>query len=108
MSVFSERLVALLKEQNLSQRELSDRIGVTQSAMSYYVKGLRLPHGNILAKMASALNTTTDYLLGNDAKNGDKLVYIQRNLQKLNPEQLQKAENILKNVFDDIFEDEEE
>ncbi len=108
MSIFSERLTALLKERNISQKELSEQVGVTQSAMSYYVKGLRLPHGNILSKIATALNTTTDYLLGKDIDPDNKLFYIQRNLQKLDPEQLKKAENILKSVFDDIFEDEEE
>ena len=41
-----------------------------------------------------------------DASN-EKLSYIQRNLDKLDDEQLKKAENVLKVVFDDIFDDDE-
>lgn len=37
--------------------------------MSYYVKGSRIPRGDILTRMANALNTTTDYLLGNISEN---------------------------------------
>lgn len=108
MSVFSDRLKLLLNKKGMNQKDLATKIGVTQSAMSYYVSGARLPHGNILSKIASSLDTTTDYLLGNDSTADDKLVYIQRNLQKLDSDQLKKAENILKSVFDDIFNDDEE
>ncbi len=36
------------------------------------------------------------------------LNYLHRNLNELSEEQLQKAKKILNNVFDDIFNDEEE
>lgn len=38
MSVFSERISELMKSNRLSQKELAARAGVTESAMSYYVK----------------------------------------------------------------------
>lgn len=112
MSVFSERLVTLMNAHKLTQKELAQKIGVTESAMSYYVKGDRMPRIDALTRMAQALHTTTDYLLGTvedcSTAGQEKLQYIQRNLQKLDVTQLKKAETILKTVFDDIFDDDDE
>lgn len=113
MSIFSERVNKLMCHYKLSQKELAAKVGVTESAMSYYVQGKRVPRSDILTKIAKALNTTTDYLLGvtNNISNEtaqDELQYLQRNLGKLDKNQLRKAENILKAAFDDIFNDDED
>lgn len=113
MSIFSDRISLLLSQNNLSQKELAIKAGVTESAMSYYVKGGRTPRGEVLSRIAKALNSTTDYLLGNTAvattgNTSRQLQYLQRNIGKLDHDQLKKAENILKAAFDDIFSDEEE
>lgn len=107
MSKFCERLSILMNEQKLTQKELAIKTGVTESAMSYYVKGVRTPRSDVLTRIAKALNTTTDYLLGADDVPGGELHYIQRNLGKLDSTQLKRAETILKAAFDDIFDDEE-
>lgn len=111
MSVFSDRVNALLKKLSLSQKELAMKVGVTESAMSYYVKGLRTPRSDVLTRMAKELGTTTDYLLGTSdsmiSSEHNDLLYLQRNLQKLDHEELKRAEAILKNVFYDIFDDDE-
>lgn len=108
--MFNERLTALIKAKGFSQKELSKRANITESAMSYYVKGIRTPSGEVLARIARALNTTTDYLLGNtdiaDAPEiNERLIYLQRNLCQLDERQLKKAEKLLQLVFDDVFED---
>jgi transcriptional regulator with XRE-family HTH domain len=112
MSVFSERVTALMNSLGLSQKELAAKVGVTESAMSYYVKGARTPRSDVLTRMAKELETTTDYLLGTSDSlqntESQELLYLQRNLGKLDPERLKKAETILKTVFDDIFEDDDE
>ena len=48
MSVFSERLIALMKQNGINQKELAQKAGVTESAMSYYVKGDRTPRSDVL------------------------------------------------------------
>lgn len=111
MSIFSERITELMTRHGFSQRDLATKAGVTESAMSYYVKGERTPRSDVLTRVANALNTTTDYLLG--ASNSadmveNELLYLQRNLSKLDPQQLKRAETILKAAFDDIFDDEDE
>ena len=114
MSLFSERVSVLLVQQQLSQKELAKKANVTESAMSYYVKGERTPRSDVLIRIAKALNTSTDYLVGNvdnanaDYSESDELLYLQRNLKKLDSDRLRKAEKILKSVFDDIFDDDEE
>ena len=105
------RISTLLKEKNMTQKQLAKLTGVTESALSHYVKGDRTPRSDVLSRIAKALGTTTDYLLGNEvvsAQDDNKLTYLQRNLGKLDEEQLKKAETVLKAVFDDIFEDEED
>ena len=102
-----------MKRNGLSQKELARKVGVTEAAMSYYVRGDRTPRSDVLTRIAKALNTTTDYLLGNSpdavsSAENKELQYLQRNLGKLNEEQLQKAEKLLKVAFDDIFDDDED
>lgn len=113
MSIFSERISELMKSNGLSQKELAIKAGVTESAMSYYVNGDRTPRSDVLTRIAKALGTTTDYLLGNTSEaalnsTDDNLQYLQRNLGKLNTEQLKRAETILKAAFYDIFDDDED
>lgn len=113
MSTFSDRLAAILRKKGMTQKQLAQKTNITESAMSYYVKGTRTPSGDILTKIAVALDTSTDYLLGiaNDPsvpQYKPELHYLQRNLGKLDQDQLRKAEHLLRTVFDEIFDDDEE
>lgn len=67
-----ERITGLLNELGISQRELADRIGITEVSMSRYIRGDRTPKGPIIANMAMALDTTTDYLLGVEKKDDEE------------------------------------
>ena len=51
-------------QMKLSQRELADRINTTEATLSRYVSGAREPKVEVLANIATALGTTSDYLLG--------------------------------------------
>ena len=62
----NERIVILLEQSGLTQKELSNKIGVTEAAMSRYLRGEREPKLNVVSNMATALHTTTDYLLGRE------------------------------------------
>ncbi len=110
MSTISDRMKSLAKLRGLSQKELAQRSGVTESAVSYYMNGTRAPQSAILSRIAVALSTTVDYLLGqtdNPNPPDARLGYIQRNLGKLNDEELQRAETILKAAFNSIFDEED-
>ena len=66
-----ERISEMLRKQGIQQKELAERIGITEAAMSRYIAGTREPKPDVIANMATALHTTSDYLLGieNDAFN---------------------------------------
>lgn len=114
MSVFSERLTALMKAKGFSQKDFAKKANITESAMfAFFAKGVRTPSGEVLARIAKALDTTADYLLGSTdnaqiPEAQKELKYLQRNLGKLDEEQLKKAEGMLKLMFNDIFEDDDE
>lgn len=59
----TNRIKELLSANNMSQKELARNAGITESAISHYIKGDRVPRGVNLMKIAGALGTTTDYLL---------------------------------------------
>lgn len=63
-NVLGNRIADLLEQKNISQRELAERVGVTEVSMSRYINGSRIPKGPILGNIANVLGVTTDFLLG--------------------------------------------
>ncbi len=59
-----KKLKELRKAQNLSQKQVADKIGVTLSAYSNYEQGIREPSYDILKKLCKLFDVTSDYLLG--------------------------------------------
>ena len=63
MITIGGRISELMKKERLNQKELSMMAGVTESALSRYLNNERQPKVEILANIATALNTTSDYLI---------------------------------------------
>lgn len=57
------KLKALLEEKHITQRELAEKAGVTEQAMSRYVNGTRTPKVTTYAAMTQALGIGIDDLL---------------------------------------------
>lgn len=62
--IFISRLDQARKEKGLTQRELANRVGVTEVSMSRYVNGARVPKEPIVVNIAKALGVSVDYLVG--------------------------------------------
>ena len=62
-SALGDRLLALLHKQHLNQKQLAQNVGVTEAAISHYIKGDRVPRSTVLAKIANELGTTSDFLM---------------------------------------------
>ncbi len=60
------RLKELRKSKHLSQTALGNKIGVTKISISGYENETRIPSLENIIKLADALETTTDYLLGRE------------------------------------------
>lgn len=50
-----EKVQKWLDENNLSQRELADQVGMTEVSMSRFLRGERLPHAPYMANIASVM-----------------------------------------------------
>ena len=60
---FSKNLAGLLKNNNISQKELAKKIGVSPSTVSMWVTGNSSPRMDLLEKIAEVFNITPSVLL---------------------------------------------
>lgn len=61
------RIEELLKEKNMTQRELAERSCTSDAAISHYIKGDRTPNSSTLSNIATVLGTTSSFLLGDES-----------------------------------------
>ena len=62
--VFPQRLREIMRSKNITQKDLAAEIGKTRQAVSYYMDGSSGPDWQTLARIASFLGVSSDYLLG--------------------------------------------
>lgn len=110
--IFMKRMKELRQKKGISMEELATALGVSKSRINMWENNGSVPRSDILLKIAEYYDVPTDYLLGNNTPSESptdaKLSALQRNLGKLNEEELKKAEAVLKAVFTDIFNDEDD
>lgn len=58
-----DRILELMKKSDFTQKELATMVGVTDAAISRYINNEREPKVEVVANLATALDTTTDYLI---------------------------------------------
>lgn len=104
MKNFGARMAELLKKQGLTQKQLAELVGVTEATISRYMSGERTPKSGILANIATALHTTSDYLLGTELEGDlENDLPVIRRLIARNANQMTKAQK--KELFDALFEE---
>lgn len=64
MSVLGERIAHRRRVLDMTQDVLAEMAETTQRQISKYEKGINTPSSDVLAKIAVALDTTTDWLVG--------------------------------------------
>ena len=64
MNTFGKRIRSLRKALDLSQKEVSEKIGCSSKVLSNYVLGKREPDFETIVKLCDFFNVTADYLLG--------------------------------------------
>ncbi|GAB2023179.1 helix-turn-helix transcriptional regulator [Pseudolactococcus yaeyamensis] len=68
-----ERLKSSRLEAKLTQKEITEKLEISQPSYAQWEKGIRTPNLERLQELAKILNVSTDYLLGNtDEKNSTK------------------------------------
>ena len=59
-----KKIAELRKEKNMTQKELADKLYVTDKAVSKWERGVNFPDFGLMEKVAEALDTTPTILLG--------------------------------------------
>ena len=65
---FGNTLKTLRLQENMTQAQLSQKLGLTNSVISAYETGLRLPSYDVLIHIAQIFKVSTDYLLSVEHK----------------------------------------
>lgn len=63
-SLLGDRMRELMRQHGINQSQLAARANTTQPNISKYLAGEREPASGTLANIATALHTTSEYLLG--------------------------------------------
>ncbi|MGJ8729320.1 helix-turn-helix domain-containing protein [Listeria aquatica] len=72
--MFANTLKELRKKENLTQGQLSMKLGISRDTLANYEIGRREPDFETLKKIAKYFGVSTDYLLGNDEMNESDVV----------------------------------
>lgn len=87
-----KRMNELLVNRHMTQKELAQKAGITEAAVSHYIKGDRIPRSSVLSKIAMVLDTTSEFLLeGVPQNSADELLFAKRLLAR-NVDQMSIAE----------------
>ena len=65
---WSQKVLDLMQARNLTQKELSQLSGISESSISRYLRSKKRPRLDIVVNVAKALNVSTSYLLDEDDK----------------------------------------
>jgi len=64
METIGRRIIQLRERADITQVNLSRKIGITKSTMSKYENNISTPNAEVVGKIAQVLETTADYILG--------------------------------------------
>lgn len=63
LDIFADNLRSIMEDVGISQRELADRVGVSESAISKYIHKMQMPGIRVIVNLAYALNCSMDELI---------------------------------------------
>lgn len=68
--MYSKRIRELRKQAGLSQKDLAQKLFISQQSVGKWESGKNRPTPDTFLKLAELFGVTTDYLMGNDAPSG--------------------------------------
>lgn len=63
MDIFGDNLRDILKEQNMSRRELAQVLGISEATVSRYINKKQMPTMEVIVNMAYELSISVDELV---------------------------------------------
>ena len=97
IDIFQERLKSARELRGLSQTQLATKANLPPSSVSHFESGSRKPSFDNLKRLATALDVTTDYLLGRAAtpEASGAVGRIHRDMHKLTADDLKLTEDFV-------------
>ena len=80
--LFGDRLKELRKSKNLTQEEFGKLFGVAKNTVSYWEANTSKPDIDLIKEIAKYFNVTTDYLLGFNQDDLDKIEKLKTTLKE--------------------------
>lgn len=107
MFTIGKTIAELRKKQDLTQVELAERVGVSQSYLARWERGHAQPRPKALEKLAEALNVTVEELVtGGSAQlevalgvSDGELVSLLQELQRLNESELEALKTVIRGLL---------
>ncbi len=69
---FSQRITEAIKQSGLTQKEIAQKLNISEGNITNWKKGENLPSVDILYKLCIILDESADYLLGLEDATGAK------------------------------------
>ncbi len=97
---FGEKVAKLLKEQDLLQKDFAETISMDPASLSRILAGDKMPSADMIARIATALHVTSDYLLDIEKEDEDfdinkEIRVLSRNLHKINNKEKRQLVEVL-------------
>lgn len=93
--MFGDKLKELRKLKNLTQDDIAEMLSVTNATISVWEGNKAQPSYEILTKLATYFNVTTDYLLGFNQDDQNKIKRLERNLKEVGINDIDKVMQII-------------
>ena len=101
-----ERIKELIKKHDYSQKDLAVMVGIDCGSLSKILSGSKAIGTPVLANLATALKTTTDYLLGLNGNSGrdegfnsrKEILILARNKEQLKEEEKKEIIKLLLDI----------
>ena len=82
--LFSERITEALRQSNLTQKQVAEKLNIAESNITNWKKGENLPSVDILYKICILLDESADYLLGIEDESGARITQTKYNIGTIN------------------------
>ncbi len=106
MNTVGERIKELRTQAKMTQSDLAVKVGLTYVQIGRYEKRGAVPSSEVLAKLADALKTTTDFLMHGSVQDkaashidDNELLNLFRSVEKMNNED----KSVIKTVIDALI-----
>jgi transcriptional regulator with XRE-family HTH domain len=106
MNTVGERIKDLRTQAKMTQSDLAAKVGLTYVQIGRYEKRGAVPSAEVLAKLADALHTTTDFLMHGSVQDkaasqidDNELLSLFRSVEKMNNED----KSVIKTVIDALI-----